>query len=36
MVGAFAALLVSGVLLWVLMQSKGGVGRLHGPTSRFD
>jgi hypothetical protein len=34
-VSAFAVLLVCGVLLWVLMQSRASVGRLNGPTSRF-
>lgn len=35
MIGAFAVLLVCAVLLWVLMQSRGSVGGLNGPTSPF-
>jgi len=29
-------LLAGGALLWVLTHSRGGVGRLNGPTSRVD
>jgi DUF1707 SHOCT-like domain len=36
MAAAFAVLLVCGVVLWVFMQSRGGLRRLKGPTSRFE
>jgi len=35
MVGVFAVLLLGSASLWLFMQSRGGVGRLSGPTSRF-
>ena len=36
MAAALAVLLVCGVVLWVFMRSRGGLGRLKGPTSRFE